>query len=236
MQVTFIIPCYNAGNIIISNYKKLNFFLKRNRIKAKLIYINDGSKDNTLEELQKLKYSNVKIFSNKINLGKSKSIINTLKAIKTGNVILIDCDLPYFNYLKKIIDYLKDYNLVIVNRKLKNSSNLDQNINLYKITRNLVSNFLGYLVEKKLKLNVYGDTQAGLKAFKMNSHIKRNKFFSKYYFFDIELINIFRKNKMKIRLVPVKFKISSQSSIKFFSVKNFKIIFEFFHVLGKIKN
>ena len=236
MQITFIIPCYNAGNLIIKNNKKLNKFIKKEKIKEKIIYINDGSQDNTLQELQKIKSKSIKILNNKYNLGKSKSIINALKKVKTKNIVLIDCDLPYFDYLKTTINNLNEYDLVAINRKLEKSVNLDKRKNLYKITRNFISNFLGVLVEKKLKLNVNGDTQAGLKAFKMNNYLKKNKFISKYYFLDIELINLFKKNKFKIKLIPVKFKISDKSSIKFFSFKNFKIIFEFFNVLKKINN
>tara|TARA_Y100000741_G_C18228387_1_gene548793 strand:- start:421 stop:1131 length:711 start_codon:yes stop_codon:yes gene_type:complete len=236
MQITFIIPCYNASKIINKNNKKLIKFIKNTKIKEKIIYINDGSEDNTLKKLKKIKSKNIQIFNNKYNLGKSKSISNVLKTIKAKNIVLIDCDLPYFGYLKTTIKYLRKYDLVTINRKLKNSKNLDKSKNLYKITRNFISNFLGILVEKKLKLNVNGDTQAGLKAFKMNSYIKKNRFISTYYFLDIELINLFRKNKLKIKLVPVKFKISDESSIKFFSLKNFKIIFEFFKVLTKINN
>lgn len=236
MQITFIIPCYNASNIIIKNNKKLKKFVKREKINEKIIYINDGSQDNTLEELKKLKSKNIKIINNKYNLGKSKSIINALNKVQTKNIVLIDCDLPYFDYLKTTIKNLNKYDLVTINRKLKKSVNLDKKKNLYKITRNLISNFLGVLVEKKLKLNVNGDTQAGLKAFKMNTYLKKNKFISKYYFFDIELINLFKKNKFKIKLLPVKFKISDKSSIKFFSFKNLKIIFEFYNVLKKINN
>lgn len=234
MQITFIIPCYNASKIINENNKKLNKFIKKAKIKGKIIYINDGSEDNTLKELKKIKSKNIKIINNKYNLGKSKSIINVLKTVNAKNVVLIDCDLPYFRYLGTTIKNLKKYDLVTINRKLKNSINLDKRKNLYKITRNFISNFLGVLVEKKLKLDVNGDTQAGLKAFKMNSQIKKNKFISKYYFLDIELINLFKKKKLKIKLIPVKFKISDQSSIKIFSLKNFKIIFEFFKVLKKI--
>ncbi len=234
MQITFIIPCYNASKIINENNKKLNKFIKKAKIKGKIIYINDGSEDNTLKELKKIKSKNIKIINNKYNLGKSKSIINVLKTVNAKNVVLIDCDLPYFRYLRTTIKNLKKYDLVTINRKLKNSINLDKRKNLYKITRNFISNFLGVLVEKKLKLDVNGDTQAGLKAFKMNSQIKKNKFISKYYFLDIELINLFKQKKLKIKLIPVKFKISDKSSIKFFSLKNFKIIFEFFKVLKKI--
>ena len=43
MILTFIIPCYNAEKIVSKNFNKLNNFIKKNRIKAKIIYINDGS-------------------------------------------------------------------------------------------------------------------------------------------------------------------------------------------------
>ena len=129
MILSFIIPCYNAEKIVYKNFNKLNTFIKKNRIKAKIIYINDGSTDFTLKELLKIKNKNIFIINNKKNLGKSKSIINTIKKIKTKNVILIDCDLPYLLYLKKVINSLKENDLVLVNRKMKNSKNIGKNQN-----------------------------------------------------------------------------------------------------------
>ena len=87
MILSFIIPCYNAEKIVYKNFNKLNSFIKKNRIKAKIIYINDGSTDFTLKELLKIRNKNVFIINNKKNLGKSKSIINTIKKIKTKNVV-----------------------------------------------------------------------------------------------------------------------------------------------------
>ena len=233
MNVTFIIPCYNAEKIIYINHQRLISFLKKNKIKKKIIYINDGSEDKTLEELKRIKDKNIKILDNKENSGKSFSIIKALKFVKKGNVVLIDCDLPYFTYLKKVIFELNRFDLIIVNRKVKNSFNLEKRFNFYKIFRNFVSNILGNIIERKLKLNVKGDTQAGLKAFKISREIRRENFISKYYFFDIELISFFKKKKSKIKLVPVKFKVSSKSTIKVFSLKNFKIIYEFYKILNK---
>ena len=126
MQITFIIPCYNAENLILKNYKKLLFFTQKIKIKNKIIYINDGSKDNTYKKLNEIENKKVKILNNKKNLGKSQSIIKALKIVNTKYVILIDCDLPYFKYLKNIINNLKNYDLVMVNRKLKNSKNIDK--------------------------------------------------------------------------------------------------------------
>ncbi len=232
MKITFIIPCYNAENIIIKNYKRLSRFTEKNKIKKKIIYINDGSNDSTIKELKKIKDRDVNILDNKKNLGKSKSIINCLNKVKTKNVILIDCDLSYFEYLNEIIISLKKNDLVSVNRKLKKSKNINTSFNLYQFSRNLISNFLSYLIEKKLKLGVKGDTQAGLKAFKLSQSLKKTRFISKYYFFDIELINFFRKKNLKIKLIPVKFRISKRSTIKFFSIKNFNILSEFIKVLS----
>jgi len=233
MILTFIIPCYNAEKIVYKNFNKLNSFIKKNRIKAKIIYINDGSTDFTLKELLKIKNKNVFIINNKKNLGKSKSIINTIKKIKTKNVILIDCDLPYLLYLKKVINSLKKNDLVLVNRKMKSSKNIEKKQNFYQIFRHVISNYFGYLMEKKLNLNVNGDSQAGLKGFKLKNYVKRTKFISKYYFFDIELIKIFRSKNAKIEMIPVKYKISNNSNIKFFSLKNLIYMFEFIKVLNK---
>ena len=122
-----------------------------------------------------------------------------------------------------------------VNRRLKSSENTDKFFSFYQISRSLISSFLSLIIEKKLRLGVYGDTQAGLKAFKINNNIKKTKFISKFYFFDIELINYFKKKNLKIKLIPVKYKISSQSSIKFFSLKNFLILVEFIYVIFRKK-
>ena len=233
MSITFIVPCYNCENIIEANYKKLNRLIKSLREKTYLILINDGSNDSTLQILNKIKKRNTKIINNKINLGKSRSIINSLRLVKTKKVILIDCDLSYFEYLKTVIKNLNKFDLVTVNRRMINSKNIDKNFSLYQISRNLISNFLSFIIEKKLKLHVKGDTQAGLKAFRMSEKLKKIKFISKYYFFDIELINFFRKNNLKIKLVAVKYRISRVSSIRFFSLKNLFILLEFIKVLSK---
>ena len=47
-----------------------------------------------------------------------------------NKIILIDCDIPYFNYFEQIIKKINDnYDLVIVNRRLKESKMIDDNLN-----------------------------------------------------------------------------------------------------------
>ena len=233
MKITFIVPCYNAEQNIIENYNKLLFFIKKKKLNYRLVFINDGSKDLTLKKLRSIKNKKLKVINNKKNLGKSKSIINALKLIKSDFIVLIDCDLPYFEYLDEVINSLKNYDLVIINRKIKNSKNLDKEKNFYQIIRLNISNLFGYLTELSLNLKVKGDTQAGLKAFKLDKKILRKKFISKYYFFDIELIHFFRKKNAKLKLIPVKFKISTNSNIKIFSIRNFSYIYELTRIFLK---
>ncbi len=233
MKITYVIPCYNSQKTILNNYNKLNKFIKKNKYKSKIIYINDGSSDFTFREMKKINNKNVSIINNKKNIGKSKSIINSINKIKTNYVILIDCDLPYFEYLKKIIISLKKYDLALVNRKMRMSKNIEKSQNIYQIIRQAVSNYMGFIMEKNLNLNVNGDSQAGLKGFKNKNYLKKYKFVSKYYFFDIELINLFRNNNAKVKMIPVKYKISKNSSIKIFSIKNIFYILEFLKVLRK---
>ena len=101
--------------------------------------------------------------------------------------------------------------------------------------RLIIGKTIGKLIELTLNTNVYGDTQAGLKAFKLPSKFKKKKFISKRFFFDIELIHFFRKANLKIKCIPVKFVISNRSSIGIFNKINMEIIIELFGVITSLK-
>jgi len=237
-NITFIIPCYNCEKTIIQNYlrlkKKILNLLSKKRLtfRYEIFYINDGSNDNTLKKLLSIKDKNIKIINNNINLGKSTSIIKAIRLVKTNFIILLDCDLPYLSYLNKVIYELNFYDLVLINRRLPNSKNIKSN-NLYQKTRKYIGEFIGILIEIRHKLNVHGDTQAGLKGFKLIKNVKNKKFISKYYFLDFEIIKIFRERNLRIKLLPVNYSISKKSNIKIFSYKNILILIELIKILLK---
>ena len=52
-KFTFLIPCYNCENFIYRNSIQLINKIKKIKINFNLIFINDGSSDNTLRELKK---------------------------------------------------------------------------------------------------------------------------------------------------------------------------------------
>ena len=65
MDISVIIPVYNEEKYINKIIEKVNDV----KIKKEIIVVNDGSTDNTIQEL-KINLSNIKIINNNINRGK----------------------------------------------------------------------------------------------------------------------------------------------------------------------
>ena len=105
---TFLVPSYNCESFIYKNSLKLIRKINKSKISYKITFINDASSDNTLKELKRVKskFKNISIISCKKNLGKSFAIRQGLKLAKSNYIILIDCDLPYFEKLILLIKKL----------------------------------------------------------------------------------------------------------------------------------
>ena len=228
MNISFIIPCYNCENYIKKNilrlYKKLNI----SKIKFEIILIDDFSSDKTYLRLNELrnKLPKLKVLKNYKNVGKSFSLIQGTKICRYNYVILIDCDLPYFQSIPNIIKNLKKNDMVIINRRLFGSRLRKNKLNLYQLSRNFlgisINNFLRAWFKIKLQ-----DTQAGLKGFIKPKNFSKIKFVSKRVFFDLELILLFIFDKKKILSLKTTYDIATNSNFSFFNLKrNFETFFE----------
>ena len=223
-SISVVIPCYNAEKFINKNLLKLKNKLLSLNVNYEIILIDDGSYDSTSEIINKFKKKNrfIKLIRNSKNEGKSFSLIKGIKKSKYQNIVIIDCDLPYFPSLNKIISQLKKkVDLVFVNRKLKGSKLKEKNLNMYQVIRYILGAMIAYLNRIFLNINFEGgDTQAGLKGFKKNYIFKKNKFISKKFFFDLELINLYLKNNLDVISIKTSYEIPKKSSIKIFDLKN----------------
>ena len=114
MKLSIIVPCYNEQEVLNIFYNELVTNILKVTNDYEIIFVNDGSKDNTINECLKLKEKDNKIsivdFSR--NFGKEAAIYAGLKESKGEYVVTMDADLqdPPF-LLEEMYNQLQDTNL-----------------------------------------------------------------------------------------------------------------------------
>ncbi len=158
MDISIIIPVCNEGENIPILYNELNEVLPRLDKKYEIIFINDVSFDDTLENLKAIysKDRKVRIIDLKRNFGQTAAIAAGFDHSEGKTVITIDGDLQNDpNDIPKLLEELnKGFDIVTGWRKKRKDSFL--RVFLSKMSSYLISKVLG------LKLHDYGCT---LKAY-----------------------------------------------------------------------
>lgn len=92
--ISIIVPCYNEALNIRSFYKVLTDVLQKVSYSYEILYINDGSKDDTLDKLHKLSSEdkNVHVINFSRNFGKEIAITAGITHAKGDAIVLIDGD------------------------------------------------------------------------------------------------------------------------------------------------
>ena len=95
-KLSVIVPCYNEEKNISKFYNKLKEDLKD--IDLELIFVNDGSKDKTQEELDKIlkhKEFKIKVIHFSRNFGKESAMLAGLENVRKDSeyISIIDADL-----------------------------------------------------------------------------------------------------------------------------------------------
>ncbi len=96
--VDLIVPCYNEGEMIDIFFDKTSSVVSEiDGYSFSFIFIDDGSKDDTLKKIKALadKHSNVKYISFSRNFGKEAGMYAGLKASTADRVAVIDADLQH---------------------------------------------------------------------------------------------------------------------------------------------
>jgi dolichol-phosphate mannosyltransferase len=155
---SIIIPLFNEEKNIISLLDEITFYLKDN-YEYELVLINDFSKDNTLNVINKYtSKKNIKIINNKKNKGQSYSVFQGIKNSNFDTIITIDGDGQ--NNPKDIKSLIEIYNL---NNKTKLVAGirLKRKDNLIKIFSSRIANS----IRSKIFNDGCKDTGCSLKIF-----------------------------------------------------------------------
>lgn len=108
MKTSIIIPCMNEENNILKIYKEINNVFKNQ--KYEIIFIDDGSKDKTLNNMKKAyeeDLEHVKVISFSRNFNKEAAILAGLRHAKGKYTCIIDGDMQQNpKYILEMIDIL----------------------------------------------------------------------------------------------------------------------------------
>ena len=129
-KISIIVPAYNEEEVIEMFYDKTIEVLKRleNEYIYELIFIDDGSKDETLNKLKNLRKrdSKINIISFSRNFGKEAGILAGLQNTTGDFIVIMDADLQNDpNMIKKMLNYINEgYDTVTTIRNKKGESKI----------------------------------------------------------------------------------------------------------------
>ncbi len=100
IPISVVIPCYNEEAslpYLANTLRSVEANLSNNGYQTNFIFVDDCSKDTTLEKLNELfgMRENVKIVSHKTNQGVAAGIMTGIKTAETAIVCSMDCDCTY---------------------------------------------------------------------------------------------------------------------------------------------
>lgn len=197
VSLTVLVPAYNEEKTLEQSLNRLMEL----KIISQIIFVDDGSSDNTLKIANELakKDPRLLILNQKTNYGKGKALITTKKHITSEYVVIHDADLEYSPIdLEEMLKYVNGSNLVLGSRFI----GLKSRDNLYKrtyIANKSMSKFFSIVN----KINV-SDVATCYKMMPADFFIK-TEFKENGFSIEIELISKFLKSSNDLIEVPISY-------------------------------
>ncbi len=213
LSTSIVIPAYNEGERIVGSLEKIVAFLAEQRMNAEVLVVNDGSRDNTAEVVRQFaaRYPYFRLIENPGNRGKGYSVRNGMLQA-TGDIVLFtDADLsaPITEAPKLFAAIANGADVAFGSRWLVAAMQTERQ----SLARQAAGRAYNILMRLVLGLR-YKDTQCGFKAFNRRAldtifprqHVER-------WGFDVELLFLAKKFKLKIVEVPVEWAHDDRSKI-----------------------
>jgi dolichyl-phosphate beta-glucosyltransferase len=212
MKLSVVIPAYNEeDNIKGGAAIRVLDYLKKQKYTWEIVFVDDGSSDNTaklLEDLAK-KEKGTRVIKNP-HQGKAATVTTGMLAGRGDIVLFTDMDQATpLNQIEKFFPYFEDgYDIVIGSRTGRKGAPLIRKVMAW-----------GFVVLRTIFLRLpFHDTQTGFKAF--TNKAAQDVFSHLIIFgkqglikqpavkagFDLEFLYVARKRKYKIKEVPVEWK------------------------------
>ena len=202
LELSVVLPIYMEERSLEESGKRLISALEEYNIDFELIYVNDGSTDNSqaIAESLALADDRVRVFSYYPNKGKGAALLEGFSVAVAETVAFFDGDLDIHpSCLPEMLKLVKSNECdVVVGSKIHRDS-----IVVYPRTRRLQSFFFRLLVRMMFSIQI-SDTQTGVKVFRREILQTTLPFVkTKGFAHDLELMVRIHKLDIKIIEVPV---------------------------------
>lgn len=183
-KISLIIPVYNEEDSIFNFYKEVEeklLKIKANDIKIELLFINDGSTDQTLERIKNLRENNkgISVINLTRNFGKENALFAGLDLVEADAVIPIDVDLqdPIELVPLMIDSWLKGSKVVLAKR-----ANRETDTYFKRKTAEIFYKFHNSISNTKIPENVGDYRLLDIMVVKELRKLKENNLFMKGLF------------------------------------------------------
>ena len=202
MRLSVIVPAYNEGNWILNNLQEISRTIESFAPNYEIIAVNDGSVDNTWEQMQLAAIEDEHIRVNNLhsNAGKGRALCMGT-AMATGHLIAF-CDADLDLHPRQLERFMKTMDTEQCDAVIGSKMHPDSCVE-YPWYRYIVSWGYYWLLMILFRLNVK-DTQTGLKLFRADV-IKpvMEQILVKRFAFDIEVLAILNSRRYRIISVPI---------------------------------
>jgi len=221
-SLSIVFPIFNEEFRLRSSFNHiLSFLKKKKKFKIEIIFVDDGSKDNSYNLLKQFVQNNnnfksknkikFKIVKSKKNLGKGSALKMGVKKAKYNWILTTDMDMSVSLFQisdwieKKLVN--KKYSVYFGSRSHKKS--IVERVYFRKIIGDIGSFLIFMILNIRIK-----DTQCGYKLYKKNcAKFAFSKLINCGFDHDLELIMLLRSKNIKIVELPVKWKHKDDSKV-----------------------
>jgi dolichyl-phosphate beta-glucosyltransferase len=213
MDLSIVLPVYNSKAYIAQSATTLySYLVSRVGLSFELIFVDDGSADETADTIFALNLPNTTVIRLPCNQGKFGALAAGMAATKGRCCIFTDGDLPYeveaISYMANTI-LQRGFHVVIGDRTLLGSEYAERLSFVRSLGTRAFTLFVRVLVAGGLF-----DTQCGIKGFRGDVArelfpLIRDRGFSG----DVELLYIALKYNLEIKRIPVRLRRQAPSSV-----------------------
>ena len=217
-KISVVTPCFNESKNIQKNIKRIDDYLKQRFDCYEIIAVNDGSRDNTADELLTLqKELGIKVIDNKENQGKGGAVRDGMLATSKESDIamFLDSDLGIpIEELEKFVSEIQSGHDIVIASRFVPGLKIIQSVQLHRKLMEKAFRLIRMVITNNWNVK---DTQCGFKVFRRQAAMKIfPKLTVKRFAFDAEVIFVANKCGYKIKELPIHLQNPPSRSLRIF--------------------